>query len=160
MAARSRGFFAARPDWAAKPALTAWRYHPLAVVGRVEETSELSQLAEEQASAMSFLARHFNDLLGMDWQTLVVIAVLCGFASYFIKEYLATPPLIIFLYPLLVLFSVLTQYLFTQIELFPPKKLDQWLMWTIMASICGTIIGTCLVAGMITLRERLGGRRA
>ena len=47
---------------------------------------------------MSFLARHFNDILGTDWQTLAVIAVLCGFASYFIKDYLATPPLIIFVY--------------------------------------------------------------
>jgi hypothetical protein len=109
---------------------------------------------------MSFLARHFNDILGMDWQTLAVIAVLCGFAAYFIKEYLATPPLIIFVYPVLVLFSVLVQYFFTQIELFPPKKLDQWLMWTIMASICGTIIGTGVIAGVITLRERLGARRA
>lgn len=109
---------------------------------------------------MSFLVRHFNEILGMDWQTLAVIAVLCAFAAYFIKDYLASPPLVIFIYPLLVLFSVLVQYLFTQVELFPPKKLDQWLMWTIIASICGTIIGTCVVAGMVTLRERFGGRRA
>jgi hypothetical protein len=52
------------------------------------------------------------------------------------------------------------QYFFTQIELFSPKKLDQWLMWTIMASICGTIIGTGLIAGAITLRDRLGSGRA
>ena len=68
--------------------------------------------------------------------------------------------MIVFVYPVLVLFSALVQHIFVQIELFPPKKLDQWLMWTILATICGNIIGILLVAALARLRERLGGRRA
>jgi hypothetical protein len=56
----------------------------------------------------------------------------------------------------LVLFSVLVEQIFIHAELFQPKKLDQWLMWTIIASICGTVAGTCLVAGLARLRERAG----
>jgi hypothetical protein len=103
---------------------------------------------------MSFVARHLDDLLATDWQTVAVIAVFCAFAAYFIKDYLAIPPLIIFIYPVLVLFSVLVEHIFIYAELFQPKRLDQWLMWTIIASICGTMAGTCLVAGLATLRER------
>jgi len=103
---------------------------------------------------MSFVARHLDDLLATDWQTVAVIAVFCAFAAYFIKDYLAIPPLVIFIYPVLVLFSVLVEHIFIYAELFQPKRLDQWLMWTIIASICGTMVGTCLVAGLATLRER------
>jgi ABC-type phosphate transport system permease subunit len=91
---------------------------------------------------MSFLIKHIDNLLTMDWQTFVALAVLCAFASYFIKEYLATPPMVIFVYPVLLCFAILIQYVFIQAELYPPNKLDQWLMWTIIASICGTILGT------------------
>ena len=40
---------------------------------------------------MSFLIKHIDNILTMDWQTLAVLAVLCAFAAYFIKEYLANP---------------------------------------------------------------------
>src|SRR5437763_17223103 len=96
----------------------------------------------------------------MDWQTLVVLAVLCAFAEYFIKEYLASPPMVILVYPVLLFFAILIQYVFIQAELYPPNKLDQWLMWTIIASICGTIVGTVSVACFGTLNERAVSRRA
>ena len=107
---------------------------------------------------MTFLAQHLEGLFSIDWKTLAVIAVLSAFASYFIKEYLANPPMIIFVYPLLVLFSLLAQYFFMVMETFPPKKLDQWLMWTIMSTIIGTIIGMGLVAGLVHFREWSGKR--
>jgi hypothetical protein len=44
-------------------------------------------------------------------------------------------------------------------EIYPPKKLDQWLMWTILATICGTIVGTVLVAGLAMLRDGLNRSR-
>ncbi len=109
---------------------------------------------------MSFIIRHFSELMAMDWQTLAVIAVLCGGACYFIKEYLSFPPMVLFIFPVLVFFSMLAQYSFVQLEIFPPKKVDQWLMWTILASIVGTIVGLGLIAGLINLRERMEARRS
>ena len=109
---------------------------------------------------MSILIKHIDNLLTMDWQTVVVLAVLCAFAAYFIKEYLASPPMVIFVYPVLLFFAILIQYVFIQAELYPPNKLDQWLMWTIIASICGTIVGTVSVACFGTLKDRAGSRRA
>jgi hypothetical protein len=106
---------------------------------------------------MDILIKHVEGLLSVDWRTLAVIAVLCGFAAYFIKDYLANPPMVIFVYPVLVFFSVLAHYMILQAEIYQPKKLDQWLMWTVLASIGGTFVGIVLVATLATMRERFGG---
>ena len=106
---------------------------------------------------MTDLLKHIDNIIAMDWQTIAVICALCAVAAYFLKEYLANPPMIIFVYPLIVVLSILVQYGFVVAEIFPPRKLDQWLMWTILASICGTITGTALIAGLMTLRD--GPRR-
>jgi hypothetical protein len=109
---------------------------------------------------MSLLAKHIDGLLLMDWQSLTLLAVICAAAAFFIKDYLTNPIMVIFIYPILVFFSILAQYIFMQADLYSPKKLDQWLMWTIMASICGTFVGTGLVAAAATLRDRRGNRQA
>jgi hypothetical protein len=109
---------------------------------------------------MDILLKHLENIVATDWQTIAVICVLCGLAAYFLKEYLANPPMIVFVYPVLVALSLLAQYLFTIADLYVPKKLDQWLMWTILATICGTIVGTCLVGALVSLREGGGRRKA
>ncbi len=107
---------------------------------------------------MDLLIKHAEGLLSVDWKTVALIAVLCGFAAYFIKDYMAHPTMVIFVYPVLVFFSVLAHYLLIQAEIYQTKKLDQWLMWTVLATICGTFVGTLVVASLASLRERFGGR--
>jgi uncharacterized membrane protein len=96
----------------------------------------------------------------MDWPTIVLIVLICGLAGYFLREYLANPPMIVFVYPVLVFFSMLVHYAFTQLELYSPRKLDEWLMWTVLASIVGNMVGILLVAALATLRDRQTARRA
>jgi len=103
---------------------------------------------------MTMLRQFIETMLSTEWQTLAVIGVLCGIACLFLKEYLATPLFIIFVYPILVFLSVLTHHGFILLELYPSNKLDQWLMWTILAAITGTISGTALVACISTFRDR------
>jgi hypothetical protein len=104
---------------------------------------------------MAFIAHHFFNIMAIDYKTIAILCVLCGFAAYFIKEYLANPPMIVFVYPVLVLCSVLVQYGLILFEVYPNNKLDQWLMWTILAAICGTITGIGLVTGAIIAKESL-----
>jgi Na+/phosphate symporter len=107
---------------------------------------------------MTFIAKHFESMISLDGPTLAVIIVFCALASYFLKEYLAHAPMIVFVYPVLVFCSMFVYYIFNTMEFFAPKKLDQWLMWSIMASILGTIMAITLVAGLARMRERLGHR--
>jgi hypothetical protein len=104
---------------------------------------------------MSEILKHMENIWAMDRPTLAVIAGLCIMASYALKDYMANPVLIVFVYPILFLFSVLVQYGFILGELYPPRKLDQWLMWTIMASICGNIIGIAFVAWLGRLSDNV-----
>lgn len=97
---------------------------------------------------MDEIIKHFYNILEMDLATIGVIAGLCVMSAYALKEYMANPVLVIFVYPVLFIFSVLIQYGIISLELYAPKKLDQWLMWTIMASICGNTLAIALVAWM------------
>lgn len=103
---------------------------------------------------MDFFSRHVDGIMLMDWQSLVLLGAICAIAAFFIKDHLANPLLAILVYPLLLLFSVLAQYIISQSDLYSPKKFDQWLMWSILASIAGNVIGMGIVAGIVTLRDR------
>jgi hypothetical protein len=106
-------------------------------------------------TTMAFLAHHFSNIVATDYMTIGIICLLCALAAYFIKEYLAHPPMIIFVYPVLVACSILAHYGFNLFEVYPNNRLDQWLMWTIMAAICGTIAGIGLIIGAVITKERL-----
>lgn len=97
---------------------------------------------------MDDIVKHLYNIIEMDRATLAVIAALCAMSAFALKEYMANPVLVIFVYPVLFLSSTLIQYGIILLELYPPRKLDQWLMWTIMASICGNILAIAFVAWM------------
>lgn len=102
---------------------------------------------------MDELIKHFSNIYATDRATLGVICVLCAMSAYVIKEYLANPIMVIFAYPVLVILSVLVYYGMLVAEMFPPKKLDQWLMWTIFSTICGNMMGIVVVALASRVRE-------
>jgi hypothetical protein len=104
---------------------------------------------------MDELFKHLGNIYAMDRPTLAVIAALCLIAAYTLKGYMANPVLVVFAYPVLIFLSVLVQYIFILGEVYVPRKLDQWLMWTIMASICGNIAGIAIVAGLGRLADAL-----
>ena len=81
---------------------------------------------------MSFFSRHIDTLL--NGHTIAALALIRTVAAFFIKDCLAHPCLVIFVYPFGVFFSSLAQYFFEQVELFTPHKLGQWLMWDVDAA--------------------------
>jgi hypothetical protein len=108
---------------------------------------------------MDKLISHLGSIVSPDWTTLAVVALLCAIAAHVLKEYLAHPPMIIFVYPVMVFCSLAAYYLLVITEQLSPKKIDQWLMWAILASICGTVMGIVAVSVAALLREKLGGPR-
>jgi hypothetical protein len=102
---------------------------------------------------MDEVLKHLCNIYAIDRATLIVICVLCAASAYALKDYMANPVLVIFAYPVLLLMSVLFQYVFILNELYVPRKLDEWLMWTILASICGNLIGIAIVAGLGRLAD-------
>ena len=109
---------------------------------------------------MNTFIAHLENIVSVGSGTLIVISLLCAVASYYVKEYLAQPPMIIFVFPVMVFCGLLAFYIFVTTEQFQPKKMDQWLMWTILASICGAVVGIAIVTILAAVRERLGSRQA
>lgn len=101
---------------------------------------------------MDEVIKHLNNIYAMDQATLGALCALCTVSAYALKDYLAFPIMAIFALPVLFLCSVLVQYMFILGEFYVPRKLDQWLMWTIIAAICGNMIGITVVAGLGHLR--------
>jgi hypothetical protein len=108
---------------------------------------------------MDELVKHLSNIYAMDRATLAVIAVLCAISCYALKEFMVNPIMVIFVYPLVFVLSVLVQYGFILGELFQLRRIDQWLMWTVMACICGNVVGIIVVACAGRLRERVSARR-
>lgn len=108
---------------------------------------------------MDELAKHLSNIYAMDRSTLAVIAVLCVVAAYALKDFMVNPAMIIFVCPLVFMLSVTIKYAFIMAELYQLRMLDQWLMWTVMASICGNVVGITLVAGVGRLREGVRASR-
>jgi fucose 4-O-acetylase-like acetyltransferase len=104
---------------------------------------------------MDEILRHLGNIYDMDRATLGVIVALCAVAAFTIKDYMANPFMAILVFPLLVVFSVGAKYLFILGEMYPFRKLDQWLIWTVAAAIVGNAIGIALVALITRVSEAL-----
>jgi hypothetical protein len=102
---------------------------------------------------MTVLLKHVDGILSIDLPTLVVIAVLCAAAGWIIKEYLSNPLMFLAVFSVLFAISVLIQYGFILGGFYIPNKIDQWLMWTILAGIGGTVVGTVIIGGCCMLQE-------
>jgi hypothetical protein len=104
------------------------------------------------------LIAHVESIFSLGWPTLAVLSLLCAVASYLMKDYLAHPPLALLVFPVMLLLSMVAQYLFMYAELFSPRSIDQWLMWTIFSSTCGSILGIAAVRGLAALRYGAAGQ--
>jgi hypothetical protein len=105
--------------------------------------------------AMQDVFKHIDAILAMDKPTLAVIACLCVVAAYFLRDFMANPVLIVFVYPVLFVCSVLFQYGIILMEVYPPQKMDLWLMWTVFGCIAGNITGIAITAGLGRLIDRV-----
>lgn len=102
---------------------------------------------------MTVLLKHVDGILSIDAATLIVIALLCAAAAWIIKEYLSNPLMFLVVFPVLFCISVLIQYAFILGELYVPTKIDQWLMWTVLAAIGGVVVGTIIIGATCMVQE-------
>ena len=103
---------------------------------------------------MEELLKHLGNICMIDRVTLAVLAGLCIGSALALREYFVYPILAFLSLPILFSISVIIQYLFITQELYIPRRLDQWLLWTVLASMCGNMIGLAIVACIGRLKDR------
>ncbi len=103
---------------------------------------------------METLIKHMTNIVEVDGSTFLVILMICCAAMWFIREGLANPAMIVFIFPFVFLLSLTFYYVFAQFELFASNKMEQWLMWAIMAGSLGVSIGIGSVALLARFWDR------
>lgn len=61
---------------------------------------------------MDEVVKHRSNICAIDWPTLTAICVLCAISAIVLKDYLANPIMIVFVYPVLFVLSVAVHYSF------------------------------------------------
>ena len=103
---------------------------------------------------MTFLNKMMDDIMLIDSSTLGLIGCVAAIACIIIRNHLTQPIMAILIFPVMFGISVLTYYVFHLNELFMADKYDQWLLWTMLASTVGTVIGISLCALISTYVDR------
>jgi hypothetical protein len=98
------------------------------------------------------LMMHLEGIFSLSWATLLVSGTLCAITCYLMKDYLAHPPVAILIFPMMLLFSMAIQYAVICAELYSPRAIEQWLMWTIFSATCGSVTGVAVVGGLAAVR--------
>ena len=81
---------------------------------------------------------------GTDPQAFFVIAIMCSIGAYFTRGSMANPNGAFLIYPFLMTFALMANWLFTLAGLFDVKKMDQWLQAVTCSSVLGMICGLTL----------------
>ena len=95
---------------------------------------------------MSYLYAYLQDVLDIPASTATLIGIMCSAAMYFIRQQLAMPAMVFVLGPLTFSLSLMVNYVFAKLELFPLAQADQWLIATIFSATIGVTLGLCLAA--------------
>ncbi|MBX9588997.1 MAG: hypothetical protein K2X43_06820 [Hyphomonadaceae bacterium] len=104
---------------------------------------------------MDEIIKHLGNIYAIDRPTLGLIAALSAVSAFVLRDYMANAVFAIFSFPVLFTCSVLVQYIFILGDVYVFGRMDQWAMWTIIASIVGNIAGIALVAWFGRLRDAI-----
>jgi hypothetical protein len=108
----------------------------------------------DKAETMDFILKHAVGIISIDKPTLMFFLVICAAASWIVKDSLANSGMIIVMVPFLLILSMVTYYLFLQGEFVITNKLQSWLLWCIVASTVGLVVGLGIIAGITRLLDR------
>jgi hypothetical protein len=86
------------------------------------------------------VAEHLGAMFDVGGSTLVLFTLICGSAVFLISNKVASVFTLIAIFPMAMLLSLVTYYACTVMGLFDPKKMADWLIWSIMAATSGTMI--------------------
>ena len=82
----------------------------------------------------------------LDSSTWVLFTLICGSAVWLMRNHLANILTVILIFPLVMALSIAINYVAATNGLFDPKKMSDWMIWTIIAATAGTMFGLAIIA--------------
>jgi hypothetical protein len=100
---------------------------------------------------MGFWNEQLAIIMEIDRSTYLLIAFFCGWAAYFVRARLLNAATLTFLYPLFCLLAFAFYAAFVSLELFSPKRIADWIMYSVFAAAGGCTLGI----GLLSLARRI-----
>jgi hypothetical protein len=104
--------------------------------------------------ALMQLEKYLTIAQQLDGGTIVILTLMATVAAVKVRSQMANVALMALVYPLMLLFSVAGFVIFSANDLFNPKKMADWLIYTVAAGSIGTSVTILLMAGFSRLWER------
>jgi hypothetical protein len=95
-----------------------------------------------------------RDFYVLDKTTVSVVLIFCGWAAYTIRDKLTNPASLIILYPIFVFIGLSIYALAANFNWFSPKRMVEWLTYTVLSASIGAIVGILLVAVLRSVQDR------
>lgn len=103
---------------------------------------------------MTSLSTHFAAMFDIDSSSWVLFTLICGSAVWLMRNHLANILTVILIFPLVMFLSLAINHLCMTNGLFDPKKMSDWMIWTIMCATAGTMFGLAIIAVTARMWER------
>lgn len=95
---------------------------------------------------MQNMMEQLSDFYIVDSSTVMLIALFCAWAAYFVRQRIANVNFLVILYPLFVLISATALSAAIHMELLSLRKTSDWIIFSVSASAFGATTGITLVA--------------
>jgi hypothetical protein len=103
---------------------------------------------------MSSIGTHLTAMFDVSGGTWFLFCLISGIAVWLIRNSLASSITVIFIFPTVLFLALLVNHICLFNGLFDPKKMADWLIWTIMAATAGTLGGIGLAAAIAQFWDR------
>jgi uncharacterized membrane protein YeaQ/YmgE (transglycosylase-associated protein family) len=90
----------------------------------------------------------------LDTSTVIIVVLFCGWAAYAIRNKLTNPASIAILFPVFLGIAFTTYALAANLALFSPKRMIEWLTYSVFSASIGAIIGIMCVAVIRLVQDK------
>jgi predicted membrane-bound spermidine synthase len=103
---------------------------------------------------MENLIDQLRSFYTLDSSTVIVVVLFCGWAAYMIRNNLTNPASLALIFPLFLFIAFTTYAVAASHALFSPKRMVEWLTYTVFSASIGAIMGISLVAVLRLVQDR------
>ena len=90
----------------------------------------------------------------LDSSTVMLVALFCGWAAYMIRNHLTNPASIAILYPVFLFIAFTTYAVAANLAWFSPKRMVEWLTYSVFSASIGAIMGILFVAIVRVVQDK------
>jgi hypothetical protein len=115
----------------------------------------------DRASAkMTTISDHIAAIFDVTSGTMMLFCFISSVAVWLIRNSLSSSLAMVMIFPLVLGLSLIANYSCLSLGLYDPKKMADWLIWTIFSATAGALVGIGSIAAMAQLSDNKANKIA